>query len=406
MKRLLSTLLATSMLLSLSACGGGSSENGTSGDASGGNQAATSSDADGGNTGNGEVTIAYIPKMRNESFWQAVEAGAQKAASDHGAKLIMYGDAAGANTADNQSTFVETATELKVDAITFAALDSDSTDAALQSAQSAGIPVIGFDSDPGKEARDWFVNQVDPDLLAAACLDDLVANISGTYSADNPANVVLISTNPTTPNQNTWIESIKKAYYTDYDIIYTDTGTIDFDTCKANTTSNTYTVNEKYAMLNVKTKPDEIIYGGDGDGLTEIESYLSEHNDTNALVSLTTNTVASTGIAINSCGLEDKCIFNGIATPVDSKPYLESGLMTTVILWQAYDLGYLAVDVAYAAAAGELAEGATEFVSGLSGNTQVEGVSTYPESHLIDGTTVYLGGPATFTLDSLDKWKS
>ena len=49
-----------------------------------------------------DVTIAYVPKERNESFWQAVEAGAQKAADDLGAELIMYGDAAGANTAANQ----------------------------------------------------------------------------------------------------------------------------------------------------------------------------------------------------------------------------------------------------------------------------------------------------------------
>jgi len=401
MKRLISTLLATSMLLSLAACSGnsgGGDDSGSSAGSSGDNGAATSS--------GGDITIAYIPKERNESFWQAVEAGAQQAAKDCGAELIMYGDAAGANTAANQSTYVETATELEVNAIAFAALDSDSTDAALQAAQSAGITVVGFDSDPGEEARDWFVNQVDPDELASVLLDDLVTNIGDKYTKEAPANVALVSTNLTTPNQNTWIESIKKTYYTDYEIAYTSSGAIDFDTCKANTKSNTYTVNDKYAMLNVITNPDNIIYAGDGDGLTEIESYLSAHADTNALVSLTTNVIGSCGTAIKSCGLEGKCIFNGIATPGDSKPYLESGLMTTVVLWQAYDLGYLAIDTAYAAATGKLTSGATEYVSGLSGKTQVEGVSDYPASHLVDGVTVYLGGPATFKLDSLDKWKA
>ncbi len=403
MKRLLSTLLATTMLLSLAACGGGDSSSGGSTGDSG------SSSADSGNGGaaaSGDVTIAYIPKERNESFWQAVEAGAQQAANDRGAELIMYGDAAGANTAANQSTYVETATELEVNAIAFAALDSDSTDAALQAAQDAGITVVGFDSDPGEEARDWFVNQVDPDELAVCLLDDLVTNIGTQYTAEAPANVALVSTNLTTPNQNTWIESIKKTYYKDYEIAYTDSGAIDFDKCKENTKSGTFTVNEKYAMLNVITNPDSIIYAGDGDGLTEIESYLSAHADTNALVSLTTNVIGSCGTAIKSCGLEGKCIFNGIATPGDSKPYLESKLMTTVVLWQAYDLGYLAVDVAYAAATGELASGATEYKSGLSGQVQVDGVSNYADAHKIDGVTVYLGGPATFTLDSLDKWKS
>ena len=397
LKKLLALICALVLCLSLAACSGGG--NGGNGGGSG-----SSGGSDG---GSGDISIAYIPKERNESFWQAVEAGAQQAAKDRGVNLIMYGDAAGANTAANQSTYVETATELGVNAIVFAALDADSTDAALQAAQAAGISVVGFDSDPGEEARDWFVNQVDPAALAEILLDDLVTNIGSKYSASSPALVYLVSTNLTTPNQNTWIEHLKAVYYSDYEIVYTESGAIDFDACKDNTRKNTYTVNEKYNMLDMRCNPDsDIIYAGDGDGLTEIEATLSAHSDINALISLTTNVIASCATAIDSCGMSDTCIFNGIATPGDSKAYLESGLMTTVVLWQAYDLGYLAVDAAYAAAAGELKEGATSYVSGLSGQTQVEGVSTYEDSHLVDGVTVYLGAPATFTLDTLDCWKS
>lgn len=354
-----------------------------------------------------KIKIAYIPKERAESFWQAVEAGAAKAAADLGVDLIMYGDAAGSNTAANQTTYVETATELGVDAIAFAALDSDSTDLALQAAMDEGIAVVGFDSDPGEEARGFFVNQVDPAKLAVILLDDLVTNIGDKYSEANPANVLLVSTNLTTPNQNTWIEYIKAAYYSDYEIAFTATGAIDFDACKNNTRNNTYTVADKYKMLNVKVNPDsDIIYAGDGTGLEEIEAKLSANKDTNALISLTTNVIASCGTAIKSCGLEGSCIFNGIATPGDSKAYLEDGTMTTVVLWQAYDLGYLAVATAYAAATGELVEGATEFVSGLCGTTQVEGVSTYEAAHVVDGKVVFLGAPATFNLDTLDCWKA
>ena len=397
LKKLLALICALVLCLSLAACSGGG--NGGNGGGSG-----SSGGSDG---GSGDISIAYIPKERNESFWQAVEAGAQQAAKDRGVNLIMYGDAAGANTAANQSTYVETATELGVNAIVFAALDADSTDAALQAAQAAGISVVGFDSDPGEEARDWFVNQVDPAALAEILLDDLVTNIGSKYSASSPALVYLVSTNLTTPNQNTWIEHLKATYYSDYEIVYTDSGAIDFDACKDNTRKNTYTVNDKYNMLDMRCNPDsDIIYAGDGDGLTEIEATLSAHSDINALISLTTNVIASCATAIDSCGMSDTCIFNGIATPGDSKAYLESGLMTTVVLWQAYDLGYLAVDAAYAAATGELKEGATSYVSALSGQTQVEGVSTYEDSHHVDGVTVYLGAPATFNLDTLDCWKS
>ena len=402
-KRLLALGLTLAMVLSMAACGGSGDDSAeTTSDAAETTETSDDSEA----AASGDVTIAYIPKERAESFWQAVEAGAQKAAEDLGCELIMYGDAAGANTAANQSTYVETATELEVDAITFAALDSDSTDAALQAAQAAGIKVVGFDSDPGEEARDWFVNQVDPDALAKTLLDDVVSAVGDQYSAETPCVVALVSTNLTTPNQNTWIESIKKAYYSDYEIAYTDTGAIDFDACKEQTRSKTYTVNPEYEMLNVITNPDNIIYAGDGAGLEEVESYLTAHPETNFLVSLTTNVIASCGTAIESCGLSDTCMFNSIATPGDSENYLSSGMMSTVVLWQAYDLGYLAVDVDYDAATGALEEGATEYVSGLSGQTQVEGVSTYDESHLVDGSVVYLGAPATFTLDTLDKWKA
>lgn len=196
LKKLLSLLLALAMVLSLAACGG--SNGGAASDATKEDAPAQSDAAEGGDAAEapaaGSVKIAYIPKERNESFWQAVEAGAQQAAADLGAELIMYGDAAGANTAANQSTYVETATDLGVDAIAFAALDADSTDAALQAAQAAGISVIGFDSDPGEEARDWFVNQVDPAELAVILLDDLVENLGDKYSADSPAVVYLMST--------------------------------------------------------------------------------------------------------------------------------------------------------------------------------------------------------------------
>lgn len=405
-KRLLSLGLTLAMVLSIAACGGSGDSAETTSDSAETTETSDAADSADTEAASGDVTIAYIPKERAESFWQAVEAGAQQAADDLGCELIMYGDAAGANTAANQSTYVETATELEVDAIAFAALDSDSTDAALQAAQAAGIKVVGFDSDPGEEARDWFVNQVDPDALATTLLDDVVAAVGDQYSADNPCVVALVSTNLTTPNQNTWIESIKKAYYSDYEIAYTDTGAIDFDACKEQTRSNTYTVKPEYEMLNVITNPDNIIYAGDGAGLEEIESYLTAHPETNFLVSLTTNVIASCGTAIESCGLTDTCMFNGIATPGDSENYLSSGMMSTVVLWQAYDLGYLAIDVAYSAATGELNPGDTEYVSDLSGQTQVEGVSTYDASHLVDGSVVYLGAPATFTLDTLDKWKS
>ena len=95
-KRLLALGLTLAMVLSMAACGGSGDDSAeTTSDAAETTETSDDSEA----AASGDVTIAYIPKERAESFWQAVEAGAQKAAEDLGCELIMYGDAAGANTA-------------------------------------------------------------------------------------------------------------------------------------------------------------------------------------------------------------------------------------------------------------------------------------------------------------------
>lgn len=391
MKRFFAAGMAAAMTLSLAACGGGSGDGGEGG------------------SGGDSLNITLIPKIRQEAFWNAVESGAQAAADDLNVNLTIQGDPSGSNTAAKQATYVETATVKGEDAICFAALDSNTTDAALQAAMQEGIKVIGFDSDPGAEARDYFVNQADPEGIAVAGLDDIEAQMTEKgFTADKKAIVYLVSTNPTTPNQNTWIEYIKKNYYSDYEIPMGDDGAIDFDAAKEQTKAGGFTVNEKYANLDIKLDPDsEIIYGGDDyqTSKTQVGNTLAANPDTNAMFVLTTNAISATYEAITEKGLEDTCMFNGLAVPADAQQYLEEGVMSEVILWQAYDLGYLAVNAAVAAVNDELT--GDTFVSELSGKDQVEGVSTYPEEgHKIVNKEIILGDPAIFTTDTVEKFKS
>ena len=79
--------------------------------------------------------------------------------------------------------------------------------------------------------------------------------------------------------------------------------------------------------------------------------------------------------------------------------------MSRVVLWQAYDLGYLAVEAAYKSVKGELKDGDTSMTSNLSGKDQVEGASKYDASHKISGKEIILGNPAVFTLETADKFK-
>ncbi len=155
----------------------------------------------------------------------------------------------------------------------------------------------------------------------------------------------------------------------------------------------------------MKVNPDnDIIYAGDGSGNDIIPGVVAAHPEINALVSLTTNVIDTCAQTIKDLNMQETCIFNGIAVPASCESYLTDGIMTEVVLWQAYDLGYLAVEAAVAAAKGELT--GDKYVSTLSGTTQVEGVSEYPaEGHKINGKEIILGDPATFTLDTLGAWK-
>lgn len=352
-------------------------------------------------------SVLFIGKMRQESFWNAMEAGAAKAAEDLGVELIIQGDPSGSESAAKQVQYIESGIDRGVDAIAVAAIDENTTDAALQEAMRSGIKVIGFDSDPGLDSRDYFVNQADPELLAKALLDDMKKGMDSLkHTEQNPGLVFMASTFPTTPNQNTWIEHIKALYFTDYTIPYKDDGSIDFDKAMKQTRANKYTVNPAYANMDLRVDPDkDIIYGGldHATSKTQISNKLTANPNTNGIMVLTTNAGAASYDSIMEKGLKGKTIFNGICVPSDSKSYLESGVMTTDILWQPYDLGYLVVNAAVDALNGKISD---PYVSKLSGTSQVEGESVYDaKGHKVIGSEIFLGAPAEYSKTTADKMK-
>ena len=216
----------------------------------------------------------------------------------------------------------------------------------------------------------------------------------------------MASTFPTQPNQNTWIEHIKNTYYSDYTIPYTEGGAIDFDKAKEQTKANTYTVRPEYAHMDLRVHPDnDVIYGGldYATSKTQISNKLTANPETAGIMVLTTNAGSASYDSIMEKGLSGKTIFNGICVPTDSKSYLESGVMSTDILWQPYDLGYLVVSVAVDSLKGEITN---PYKSNLSGNAQVEGESVYdPNGHKVANKEIFLGAPALYTKDSADKMK-
>lgn len=103
-------------------------------------------------TGEGEMAqsgemmhVDVIAKGFQHQFWKAVEQGAMQAATEFGVEVTFQGP-------DNESAiaqqieYLDAAIAKKPAAIALAALDTKASIASIQSAQDAGIPIIGFDS--------------------------------------------------------------------------------------------------------------------------------------------------------------------------------------------------------------------------------------------------------------------
>ena len=110
-----------------------------------------------------KLYIPLISKGFQHQFWQAVKAGADKAAAELGVEVTFEGPDTEAQV-DRQIDMLAAALAKKPAAIGFAALDSQAAIPLLKQAQEAGIPVIAFDSG------------VDSDIpVATAATDNLAA---------------------------------------------------------------------------------------------------------------------------------------------------------------------------------------------------------------------------------------
>ena len=93
----------------------------------------------------GDIHVEVVSKGLQHQFWVNVQNGCQQAADDYGATMSFDGPASESDIQD-QVDMLENSISKNPDAICLAALDVQSVMQSLENAQSAGIPIIGFDS--------------------------------------------------------------------------------------------------------------------------------------------------------------------------------------------------------------------------------------------------------------------
>lgn len=123
-----------------------------------------------------EIFIPLISKGFQHQFWQAVKAGADKAAAEEGVRITFEGPD-NETMVDRQIDMLAAALANNPAAIGFAALDSQAAIPLLREASEAGIPVVAFDS--GVDSDIPVTTATTDNLAAAALAADKMAELIG-----------------------------------------------------------------------------------------------------------------------------------------------------------------------------------------------------------------------------------
>ena len=113
-------------------------------------------------------------------------------------------------------------------------------------------------------------------------------------------------------------------------------------------------------------------------------------DDLDGIFGMTSVATPASAEAVTQADLCGEVAVVGLATPNAMKPYVESGCVKSVVLWNPVDLGYAAVYVTRAIADGNFAPGDTSVEAGRLGTLQV-----------INGSEILLGAPFVFDASNI-----
>jgi len=295
-----------------------------------------------------------IPKLKGIAYFNACEKGAEEAAKSlPGVNLHYDGPIEGKS--DKQIELIESWILKKPDVIAISCNDPDELAPAIKKARAHGIHVITFDADanPKTSGREFLVNQA----LASDIGETLVDVMA--KEAGPSAETVVITSSLTSPNQQEWIKYMKQ------------------------------TIQSKYPKMKI-----DGIYPSAEDqqkAFTATQSALKAWPNVKGVWGISSTAFPGAADAILQAHLQGKVACTGLATPQPMKPFVDQGVVKTVVLWNAVDLGYLTVYAADALAHGKLKSGTTLDAGRLG-------------KKVVSGDMVLLGKPTLFTKSNIGQF--
>lgn len=301
------------------------------------------------------ITIAMMPKLKGIDYFNACQRGAEEAAKELGNIDLIY-DGPLEGKVDKQIEMIDGWITRGVDVIAVACNDPVAISPVLKRAKQAGIRVITWDADADakRSGREFFVNQASPQSIGYELVDVMAEEVGP------KADVAIITSSLTAPNQNEWIKWMKKRQA------------------------------EKYPGLRiVDIKPSE---EDQQLALRVTKDLLKANPNIKGVWGISSVAFPGAAEAVKQMGLSGKVAVTGLSTPASMRTYVKEGVVKTVVLWNAVDLGYLTVYAAKALYDGTLKPGVTSIKAGRLGVKQVK------------GDEVLLGPPMRFTKENIDQF--
>jgi ABC-type sugar transport system substrate-binding protein len=293
-----------------------------------------------------------MPKSKGNSYFVACEKGAREAVNALGAELLFDGPT---NTDPaKQNEIVENWITLGVDVMAVACENREGISGALKKAQEKGIKVVTYDSDTTPDARSFFVNQATPQGIGEALMDE-AARLTG-----EEGEFAIITATLTAANMNEWRKYIEARLAAKY---------------------------PKMKLIDTKPCDDQ-----KDKAQAEATNLMSANPNLKCIMAICSPAVPGAAEAIKQAGKAGAVKLLGLGLPSENRTYLKEGVTQSVILWRVADLGYLAIQAAYAVGKSTLKQGDKTFKAGRLGELEIE------------GTSIILGKPFIFTKDNVDQF--
>jgi rhamnose transport system substrate-binding protein len=213
--------------------------------------------------------------------------------------------------------------------------------------------VLTWDADAEPDARDFFVNQATAEGIANALTDEAARLLGGA------GQFAIVTGALTAANQNEWIAFIKQ---------------------------RVSTMHPGLTIATIRPSDDDR-----DKAFAETQTILKVYPSVKLVMAISAPAVPGAAEAVRQAGRTDVRVI-GLSLPNINKPYVHSGIVQTVVLWNTRDLGYLTVYAGTLDTEQKLTPATRAFQAGRLGTIAVR------------GSEIVLGPPLLFNKGNIDRF--